>query len=378
MYFSARRAGSDTHQTYDTAGNGVALSIDLTKKTANTAATLTLDGKSFWNSNDSSPAWLAYTGTNMCLVNDIQSQDCAHVKHSNITIHGFKIVCNLATKCLTICGDNFTVQNCDISHGPNGSSGPGLYVIGTADGAHEGSGCWAPICTNILIRSNIVHDTYGEAIYLGGGGSSPGTAGSGYPSHSGITVEFNEIYNAGARGAQGDGIDIKGGLSNVVIRGNNIHSLNFPGGIRAIVSQGQLNGTKGTNLVIERNFIHDCLAMSSAAIDIVDSWGIPQGIVIRNNIIARIDGPGSSGLPPGGIGIATTQDQVLIANNTIYNCKGFAVSTGYTSSSVKLRNNLMLNNNGNGAQVSLVKAVLDSDWNAYNFSWGYAGEGSRT
>jgi hypothetical protein len=191
-------------------------------------------------------------------------------------------------------------------------------------------------------------------------------------------VEFNEIYNAGARGAQGDGIDIKGGLSNVVIRGNNIHSLNFPGSIRAIVSQGQLNGTKGTNLVIERNFIHDCLAMSSAAIDIVDSWGIPQGVVIRNNIIARIDGPGSSGLPPGGIGIATTQDQVLIANNTIYNCKGFAVSTGYTSSSVKLRNNLILNNNGSGAQVSLVKAVLDSDWNAYNFSWGFAGEGSHS
>src|SRR5919108_6253230 len=48
VYFSARRAGSDTHQIYDTAGNGVALSIDLTKKTANTATTLTLDGKSFW------------------------------------------------------------------------------------------------------------------------------------------------------------------------------------------------------------------------------------------------------------------------------------------------------------------------------------------
>lgn len=378
LRFSARKASSDVDQPYDSNGNGVPLSIDLTAKTTNEVGVLFMDGKGYWNTNDAAGSWLPYTGTAMSLVDDIQSQDCNHVPHDNITVSGFRIRTALATKCLTIAGDNFTVQYCDMAHTVTGSSGPGLYLIGTADGAHEGSSCWCPVVTNITIISNIVHDTYGEAIYLGGGGSNPGEAGSGYPSHSGILVAFNEVYSAGSRGAQGDGIDIKGGLNDVIIRGNNIHALNFAGSIRAIVSQGQTNGATGTRLTIERNYIHDSTGIGSEAIDIVDSWGVPEGVVIRNNIISKISGPGASGLRPGGIGVATTQDQVAVQNNTIYSVSGFAVSTGYTNSSVLLRNNLYLSNNTNGPQVSLVNAVIDSDFNAYNNTLGYGSEGSNS
>jgi Right handed beta helix region len=372
IYFSAREATSLVDDKYDTAGNGVQRYVDLSQRTSASSFLLTLDGKSFYNANDAAPVWIANTGTNMCVVQQLVSQNNNHAKKSNITIHGFRIVCNVESKQISVCGDNFTVEYCEGYHLFNGPGGVGLLIVPTADGSHEGSGDWCPACTNIVVRYNIIHDTQGEALYIGGGGTNPGQAGSGYPSHSSITISSNEVYSAGIFGGQGDGIDIKGGLKDVLISGNNIHALSSPNGVRAIVAQGQMNGSKGTQLTIERNFIHDNLTISDAVIALADSWGVPQGVIIRNNVLAN-----NTGGPARGIHVYSAQDQILVQNNTIYRCKDVAIDNG-GGVSLLLRNNLFLNNNSNGSQVSFTGGTTDSDYNAHNFAWSFGSEGAHT
>src|SRR5438045_618854 len=142
----------------------------------------------------------------MCIVQYLDAQNSGHLKYSNIRINGFRIVRNTGGKLVSICGDNWTVENCDMSHTSTATDGPGLYLVPAADSAHEGSSAYAPPCSNIIIRNNRVHDTFGEALYMGGGGASPGTAGSGYPAHDHILIESNTIYRASIWGGQGDGI----------------------------------------------------------------------------------------------------------------------------------------------------------------------------
>ena len=350
IYFSARKAASDTPEYYDTRGNGVQLEVDLTKKTTSGSFLLTLDGKSFYNTNDSSPSWASYSGSNMNIVRNFNSQNSSHTKYSNITIHGFTITCNASTKAVSICGDNWTVEYSNISHAPPATDGPCVLLVPTADGAHEGSSSYAPACTNIIIRNNVIHDTEGEAIYLGGGGSNPGEAGSGYPSHTNVSVLNNEIYNAGRFGGQGDGIDVKGGIQQLTVRSNNIHDCAYAEqGARGIVSQGQPSpAPSGILQTYERNYIHS-MNHATEGIAIADTWGVPAGVDIRNNIISGITG-GSGGKT--GIAIYSSQNQILVRNNTIYNCSGFGIGTA-AGANVLLRNNFLFANNLTGNQVDL-------------------------
>ena len=95
IYFSARKAVSDTPSYYHAAGiDGVQLEIDLTLKTTSGSHLLTLDGSSFYNTSESSPFWVSYSGSNMCIVRDFNSQNIAHAKYSNITIHALVIELN--------------------------------------------------------------------------------------------------------------------------------------------------------------------------------------------------------------------------------------------------------------------------------------------
>jgi Right handed beta helix region len=372
IYFSARKAASDTPEYYDTRGNGVQLEVDLTKKTTSGSFLLTLDGKSFYNTTDSSPSWMPNTGSSMCIVRDFNSQNLSHIKYSNVTIHGFNVICNTGTKAISICGDNWTVENCDISHTSAATDGPCVLLVPTADGAHEGSSYYAPPCSNITIRNNVIHDTFGEAIYLGGGGTSPGTEGSGYPSHTNVSVLNNEIYNASRWGGQGDGIDVKGGIQRLTIRSNNIHDCAYADqGSRGIVTQGQPSpAPSGVLQTYERNYIHN-MKHATEGIAIADTWGVPAGVVIRNNIISGVTGSNGS---RAGILHYSSQNQTMIQNNTIYNCTGLGIGTG-AGANVLLRNNLLIANNAGGHQVDLFHGTVNSDYNAYSNTWGYASEG---
>jgi hypothetical protein len=374
IYFSARKAASDTPEYYDTMGNGVQLEVDLTKKTTSGSLLLTLDGKSFYNTNDSSPSWMPNTGSSMCIVRDFNSQNPSRIKYSNVTIHGFNIICNTGTKAISICGDNWIVENCDISHTSAATQGPCVLLVPTADGAHEGSNSYAPACSNITLRNNVIHDTEGEAIYLGGGGSKPGEAGSGYPSHTNVSVLNNEIYNAGRRGGQGDGIDVKGGIQQLTIRSNNIHDCAYADqGSRGIVAQGQPSpAPSGVLQTYERNYIHN-MNHATEGIAIADTWGVPAGVVIRNNIISGVTGSNGSRT---GILHYSSQNQTMIQNNTLYNCAGLGIGTG-AGANVLLRNNLLIANNAGGHQVDLFHGTIDSDYNAYSNTWGYASEGKH-
>jgi len=376
IYFSARKASSNTPSYYHAAGiDGVQLEIDLTNKITTGSHLLTLDGKSFYNTSESSPSWASYSGSNMCIVRDFNTENISHIKYSNITLHGFKIMCNTGTKAVAICGDNWTVENCDISHTSAATDGPCVLLVPTADGAHEGSSYYAPPCSNITIRNNVIHDTFGEAIYLGGGGSSPGTAGSGYPSHTNVSVLNNEIYNAGRWGGQGDGIDVKGGIQQLTICSNNIHDCAYADqGSRGIVAQGQPSpAPSGALQTYERNCIHN-MNHATEGITIADTWGIPAGVNIRNNIISGITGGAGS---KAGMAIYSSQNQLLIQNNTIYNCAGLGIGTA-AGANVLLRNNLLIANNAGGHQVDLSHGTVDSDYNAYSNTWGYASEGSHS
>jgi Right handed beta helix region len=373
IYFSARKAVSDTPSYYHAAGiDGVQLEIDLTRKTTSGSHLLTLDGSSFYNTSESSPFWVSYSGSHMCIVRDFNSQNIAHAKYSNITIHGFKIICNASTKAVSICGDNWTVEYCNISHAPPAADGPCVLLVPTADGAHEGSNWYAPPCSNITIRNNAIHDTEGEAIYVGGGGSNPGQSGSGYPSHTNISILNNEIYNAGRYGGQGDGIDVKGGIQQLDVKGNDIHDINTANGCRGVVAQGQIVPTAGVGTLqtYERNYIHNCSQITEG-IAIADTWGVPSGVVVRNNIISGVTGASGS---KSGIVLYSSQDQILVQNNTIYNCAGLGVVTS-AGANVLLRNNFLITNNGGGNEVDFSHGTVDSDYNAYSIPWGYALEG---
>ncbi|MBX3308140.1 MAG: right-handed parallel beta-helix repeat-containing protein [Nitrospira sp.] len=358
VYLSAREAGSDTDDVLNA-------SIDITQKTPNPTGVLTINGNSFYNSSDSGPTWVAYGGQSKARVNAIEGQNDAHIKYNKVTIDGVHIVQNSGTKGLSICGDNWTVKNSNIEHGPNGG-GALVLIVPTADSAHEGSSAYCPASANITIQNNTIHDSVGELIYVGGAGCSTtnsalsSTSCNGVPSHSNISILNNTLTNCGSRASQGDCIDMKGGLANVTIRGNNIS--NAGAVARAIVGQGtQTNGTN-QNIIIERNYIHDLPDVDDAAIAVVNSWGTPNGYMIRNNIIDTVNGGGA-------IHVYGTQSAgVKVFNNTIYNASGSCISSD-SGSTLEVRNNACLSNNSGGNQTALAGSTTSTN-NAYSGSWG--------
>jgi hypothetical protein len=358
VYLSARAAGSDTEDVLNA-------TINITAKTANPAGMLTINGRGFYNTNDSSPSWSAYSGSSKARINAVDSQNDSHVKYNKVIIDGVHIFQNSGGKGLTICGDNWTIQNSNIEHGASGGS-PLVLLVPTSDSAHEGSSAWCPASSNITIQNNNIHDSVGELIYLGGAGCSQNDANlsntscNGKPSHNNISILNNTLKNCGSFASQGDCIDMKGGLTNVTIRGNDI--ANSGAVTRAIVGQGiQTDGTN-QNILIERNYIHNHTSIEDAAIAIVNSWGTPNGYTVRNNIIATI----TSGA---GIHVYGTQSTgVKLFNNTIYNASGSCMSSN-SGSTVEVRNNACLSNNGGGAQTSLSGTITSTN-NAFSGTWG--------
>jgi len=383
IFCSARTAGSDTNQLWNNY-------LDVTRKTPAPAFTLTFDGHSLWNSNDTTPSWQAYTGTSKCQLQGVASQSLAHTKFNNVTIDGVVIVQSGAAAALggflSICGDNWTVQNSDLSAAPGITLGPGIILVPTADGAHEGTNGWCYPSSNIVIQDNVIHDTRSEALYLGGAGCSltaaqtdqdalrfdngacqsngPGGVTNALPAHQNITIQRNRIFNCGSRGGQGNCANLKGGLYNVTIRQNDYTGNNTGAGSRCIVASGTTTDTTQNtdqNWVIEQNKIHDCVGDEDGGIAIAQGWGTPNGITLRNNIIANVT------LKPC-LRIYTTQALgVQLFNNTIYGCAAEAVNAD-PGAVITMTNNALLNNNAGGNQVAL--GIITASFNAYSGTFG--------
>jgi len=365
VYLSARAAGSDTDDI-------LSATIDMTNKTPNPTGTLTLNGHSFYNTNDSTPSWSAYSGTSKARVVGVDSQNAGHMKYSKVTIDGLRIMQSGGNKGVAICGDNWTVENSDISHTASATDGPLFLIVPTADGPHEGSSFYCSAMSNITIRNNTIHDSWGELIYVGAGGCNLSVSAAlqaaldpsacqGAPSHSNISILNNTLSNCGSRGGQGDCIDMKAALTNVTIRGNDISASINSNDVRVIVTQGVRTDGTNQNLLIERNYIHDHPGVSDAAIALADSWGTPNGVTIRNNIIDTIVS-GSAILSYGSQSLG-----VSIYNNTIYKASGFCITS--QGGTYELRNNVCLSNNGDGTQTSL-SGTFTSTNNAFSGTWG--------
>ena len=359
VYFSARKASSDTDQVY-----GAPSEIDINNKTTNSFR-LTLDGHSKYNTNDSAPSWQNYSGNAKARVRNFLSQNGSHTKRNKVTIDGFRISRTSGGTAVSICGDDWVVRNSDIFHTPGVNDGPLVLIVPTANGANQGTDWSCPLSSNITIENNVIHDSQGELVYVGGAGcSAEDSTGmsrcDGFPSHTNILIQNNNIYNGGVYGAQGDGIDVKAGISNLRIRNNTIYNLNDPSnaGIRAIVISGARTSDPDQNIIVESNLIYNVRA-EDAAIALVDGWGTPKGVEVRNNVIANLQ-------RGDGIKVYRGTNHKLY-NNTIYKATGPGITV--VTGSVSVINNLLVGNNGSGAQTSFSGTVTSTN-NGYSNTFG--------
>jgi len=359
VYFSARVASSDTDQVY-----GAPSEIDINNKTTNSFR-LTLDGHSKYNANDSAPSWQNYSGTAKAKVRNFLSQNGSRTKLNKVTIDGFRISMTAGGSAVSICGDDWIVRNSDIFHTSGATDGPLILIVPTANGPNGGTDWWCPASSNITIENNVIHDSQGELVYVGGAGCSveDNTGLShcdGFPSHTNILIQNNNIYNGGVYGAQGDGIDSKAGLSNLRIRNNTIYNLNDPqnNDIRAIIINGARTSDPDQNIIVEGNLIYNVRA-EDAAIALVDGWGTPKGVEVRNNVIANLQ-------RGDGITVYRGTNHKLY-NNTIYKATGPGITV--VTGSVSVINNLLVGNNGGGDQTSFSGTVTSTN-NGYSNTFG--------
>lgn len=381
VYTCGRYAASDTEHYHSASGStSVADNLDLSVLTYSGANTLTIDGTTIYNTSAGSPSWSANTGTNRARFAAIITQNGSVTKHSNIIFYGLKGAPATTSKAISLCGDNLLVDNCEFTHiTGGGGSGPCVLIVPTSDGAHQGSGSFAPVCTNIVIQNCVVHDTCGEAIYVGGGGDTPGASGSGYPSHNGITIQGCTIYNAGAiAGGQGDGIDIKGGLQSLIIRSNIIYNIGIGAGnpARAIVSQGMYQIGNDPERLIVYNKIFSCTNIEDGAIALVNSWGIPTNTLVAGNLIYDISRNGAGVV---GVRVYQSNGEIRLINNTIANVEGYGIALD-TGTTALIKNNILASNNSGGAQVTYNSATINgSDYNIrVGSSMGYGSEGAHS
>jgi len=189
----------------------------------------------------------------------------------------------------------------------------------------------------LVFRHNHVHHTsgHGEGFYLGSNNKPDGST-AGYIFNS--LVERNYIHDLGGPNvSQGDGIEIKDGSYNNIVRDNVIHDTNYPGVL--------VYGTDGNAPnIVERNVIwnsgdHGIQAAAEAIIrnnvtfnnraDGIHSHAHQSALVgnlqiLHNTVVSE---------RPGGAGIyISTSNQnrlagpVVIANNAIYvQSGGFAL-----------------------------------------------------
>ncbi len=190
----------------------------------------------------------------------------------------------------------------------------GCEIFGTDDvalRANDGGATYQ----SMHVVGNHIHDTNntGEGMYLGCNDDACRVASS--------VIERNWVHHTNqATVSQGDGIELKEGSHDNVIRDNVIHDTNYP----CILTYSTV-GNGGPN-VIERNVMWNCgdHGIQSAA-----------DATIRNNIILSTNASGiamqmhQSGAP----------DQLVVTHNTILKASGDAIALRDVAGQVVIANN---------------------------------------
>lgn len=151
---------------------------------------------------------------------------------------------------------------------------------------------------DITIRGLHIHDTGadkgpGECMYLGCNDNACQMWDS--------LIEFNYCHDTS--GSQGDGIELKTGSYNTIIRHNVIHDVGYPG----ITMYGTVDG-KAANIV-EGNVVWN----------VVDNGIQTVGdVIVRNNIVMNVGQNGIHAKPSQGEQVTA----MTVVNNTIYNPGG--------------------------------------------------------
>jgi hypothetical protein len=203
-----------------------------------------------------------------------------------------------------------TVEDCHIHN--TGDVGVSANVPGSK---YEG----------LVIRGNDIHDTggTGEGMYLGCNNDGCQMFDS--------LIEKNHVHDTINGVSQGDGIEIKQGSYNNIVRDNVIHDTNYPCLI--------IYGTAGHAVnLLERNAVWNCGDQGIQA---------EADAIIRNNLIL--------GAANDGIHDQLQQQQsvkdLTIVHNTIINA-GDGIRTDAVSGAVIIANNAIYSQSGNAIRVS--------------------------
>ena len=230
------------------------------------------------------------------------------------------------------------IENNELFPSANVTDGPTLHV--DTWGSTNSGILWSE---DITIRNNVVHDTYGEGMYINGHKTKP-TAGN--LSSKDILIEGNTIYNTGIHDHEGDCIDAKDGIQNLIIRNN--HCFNTFGGTasgihsastflaegniihnttgRGIVG-GTTNGTGHNGSIVRNNLIY---STGKAAIYFNDNVGKPvNNITIANNTISNSDTGISVGSDDAGVNNLVVKNNIVI--NSGVGISGWGTPTNFVT-----------------------------------------------
>jgi MYXO-CTERM domain-containing protein len=208
--------------------------------------------------------------------------------------------------------DFVTIRDCEV-HGTGD-----VAISANSGGDYEG----------LKIIHNHIHDTNGtgEGMYIGCNSDACRV-------HDSL-FEGNHIHHTNAPTVQqGDGIEIKEGSYNNILRDNVIHDTNYP----CIITYSTV-GNGGPN-VIERNVLWNCgdHGIQSAA-----------DVIIRNNVILGSNAHGIANQPHQ----AGTPSNIQILHNTILHPTNDAISSSGITGSVVIANNAVYSQSGNAIRVS--------------------------
>jgi len=359
VYFSAREAGADTNET-----TTAALNVYRTDTTSNR---LTLDGNSKYNTNDGAPLWAAYSGTSHFQITAAYPVSTGTGERSNTTARGFRLIATNGQIVYWWGGHNVVLEDNELSSSPGATIGPGIYFGYTQQ---EGTTC-PPVSavsscvryTNLVIRRNYIHDTQGEGIYIGGCGNNTGCL-----AHDGVLIESNTLRNVAVYGGEPDAIDIKDGLHNVTVRGNDIR----------LQTQSRDGVTLESAAVVERNYVE---AAGRNGITFSAYWNNANasrsGAVVRNNIIVNTGGNTGSGYSArSAIAVEYNGDggdeyaDAAIYSNTIYRVlspaiSGYGYGIAVSAIGTSVKNNIVQETEGVPLLVAPGRTLVTKDHNLW-------------
>ncbi len=220
----------------------------------------------------------------------------------------------------------------------------------------------------VRILRNHIHDTggTGEGMYLGCNSNGCQMFDS--------LIEGNYVHDTNAGDvSQGDGIELKEGSYNNVIRRNVIHDTHYP-----CILTYSVVGNGGPN-VIEENVMWGCgdMGIQSAADAIIRNniilsaaangigcqphqAGTPSNLVIVNNTV--LDSDGSA------LRVSGATGSLLIANNALYTSGATALNLGGDLSMLTLVGNVVQGGVSGGPSGGTMPGSLAADFVAASFS----------